>query len=269
MKISIVIPVYNEADSLSACLDAIAAQTTLPHEVIVVDNNSTDASIKVAEHYPFVKVLKEPHQGIVYARNRGYDVATGDIIARIDADSIVPTYWAEHIQQFYSQPHHQAQAFSGGAYFYNVRLARSVAWLYNFLAFDFNGLLIGHPTLWGSNMALTAKQWRAVRESICLKTDVHEDLDLAMHLHRLGYGIYYDRRFRIGAYMRRVQSDRSVLWAYLQLWPNTLKTHARRSWWLAWLFGCLMLYYLTPVLGFAERATSYVSNLLTKTITEN
>jgi glycosyltransferase involved in cell wall biosynthesis len=47
-RVSIVIPVYNEAPRLGACLEAIALQTAAPYEVIVVDNNSSDGTREVA-----------------------------------------------------------------------------------------------------------------------------------------------------------------------------------------------------------------------------
>src|SRR5689334_10679087 len=98
MKTSIVIPVYNEAAQLGACLRAIAQQTVKPLEVIVVDNNSTDGTRAVAEAYDFVTVLEEPRQGVVHARSRGFDAARGDIIARIDADSILPADWLANVE---------------------------------------------------------------------------------------------------------------------------------------------------------------------------
>ncbi len=252
MKISIVIPVYNEAAHLAACLEAIAAQSLKPYEVIVVDNNSTDNSRLVAERFPFVRVITEPQQGRVHARNRGFNAARGDIIARIDGDTVLPSDWLEQIADFYAEPNHASQAFTGGAYFYNVRWPQAVAWLYNFMAFDFNRLLIGHATLWGSNMAITHVQWQAVRTSTCDQAGIHEDLDLAMHLHNAGYGIHYQRSLRVGAHLRRVRSDRHELWDYLQWWPRTLRQHGKRSWLICWFFGCLLLYLLTPVLNIGE-----------------
>lgn len=260
MKVSIVIPVYNEAVPLAACLESIQQQSTAPFEVIVVDNNSTDGSVKVAQAYPWVRILPEPAQGIVHARNRGYDAARGDIIARIDADTVLPHNWVAHILAFYRAGNTDA-AFTGGAAFYNVRWPRAVAWLYNLLAFDLNRLLIGHVTLWGSNMALTKQQWRRVRGHVCSRRDMHEDLDLAMHLHELGYRIHFDRGFRIGAELRRVQSNRHELWEYLQWWPRTLHRHSKQGWWIAWLFGAAMLYLLTPLLSLAE----YVARLWNRT----
>ena len=93
MKISIVIPVYNEAEHLADCLNSIARQTTAPHEVIVVDNNSSDSSLAVALSFDFVSVITEPRQGVVHARNTGFNAAKGDLIGRIDADTVLPADW--------------------------------------------------------------------------------------------------------------------------------------------------------------------------------
>jgi glycosyltransferase involved in cell wall biosynthesis len=253
LRVSIVIPVYNEAAALSDCLEALALQSVAPYEVIVVDNNSTDGSRAIAERFDFVRVVTEPRQGVVHARTRGFNAAGGDIIGRIDADSRLPRDWVEHVRRFYSQLDHRHQAFSGAAYFYDVRWSRAVSWLYSFLVSDFNRLLIGHPTLWGSNMAVTRGQWRAVQRQICTRNGQHEDLDLAIHLRRNGFDIFYDRHFRVGASMRRVHANRQELWEYLQWWPRTLRRHGKRGWPVCWFFGALLLYAITPLLGAGER----------------
>src|SRR4051812_20611833 len=101
MKISIVIPVYNEVDNLRACLDAISRQDQAPHEVIVVDNNSSDASAQIAVSYSFVTLIKEMKQGVVHARNTGFDAVSGEVIGRIDADTIIPNDWTIQIAQIF------------------------------------------------------------------------------------------------------------------------------------------------------------------------
>src|SRR5687767_1835934 len=93
LRVSLVIPAYNEESHLRACLDAVAAQTVRPFEVIVVDNNSTDTTVAIARSYSFVAVMHESQQGIVYARNAGFNAARGDIIARIDADTHLSPNW--------------------------------------------------------------------------------------------------------------------------------------------------------------------------------
>src|SRR5579885_2506952 len=95
LRISLVIPAHNEESHLAACLDAVAAQTVRPFEVIVVDNNSSDATAEVARSYSFVRVVREPRQGLAFARDAGFDAARGELIGRIDADTLLPPNWVE------------------------------------------------------------------------------------------------------------------------------------------------------------------------------
>ncbi len=257
LTLSLIIPVFNEERHLRDCLDSIARQRRVPDEVIIVDNNSADSSTAIARSYDFVRIVAEPKQGIVHARNSGFNQAAGDIIGRIDADTILPDTWAETVLSFYARPGAERLALTGNALFRNVRPARPVSYFYNFMAFDFNRLLAGSPTLWGSNMAITRLQWQSVKDTVCLDPDIHEDLDLALHLRSNGYKIVYKRRFHVLAFMKRVRSDRHQLWAYLQMWPNTLKRHGKKTWVVCWIFGAAMMYVLVPFLTVNE----YVARL--------
>ena len=95
LTLSIIIPAYNEERHLPDCLDAIAKQTVAPYEVIVVNNNSTDRTLEIAEEYDFVKVVKQKEQGLIASRNYGFDKASGELIARLDADSIIDRNWVK------------------------------------------------------------------------------------------------------------------------------------------------------------------------------
>ncbi|HUS26648.1 MAG TPA: glycosyltransferase family 2 protein [Nevskiaceae bacterium] len=251
-SVSLVIPAYNEERHLSACLDAIAAQTQVPLEVIVVDNNSTDRTAQVARAYPFVKVISERRQGRVFARNAGFNAAKGNIIGRIDADIVLPPNWIEYIQAFYTNDRHYKQAWTGGGVFYNVRFPRLVGLGYSLLAFRFNWVLLGHCSLWGSNMALLRSQWQTVAGAVHLRNDIHEDLDLTMHLHSAGYGIVYDSRLKVRAQLRRIHANRHELWGYLLWWPRTLRVHGKKVWIICWFFGVLLLYVMALSLAAAD-----------------
>lgn len=251
--ISIIIPSFNEERYLVRCLDSVAAQTVAPYEVLVVDNNSTDATAEIAARYPFVRLLHEPAQGRVFAREAGFRAARGDILARIDADAILPPDWVAQVTAYFTRPEARRTAWTGGAFFYNVRLPRVVSGIYDLLIFGVNRLFAGHPTLWGSNMALPRLLWERVADEVCLRNDIHEDLDLAIHLHRQGIAVVYDRYAKVRVQLRRVRSNRHELWAYLQMWPRTLRLHGLIGWPVCWLFGCLLLYLTTPLFGVMER----------------
>ncbi len=89
-RVSVVIPVFNQARYLAEALDGVAAQTYRSLECIVVDDGSTDDSAAVAEARPGVHVLRlGQNQGASAARNAAIAVARGEMIAHADADDVM------------------------------------------------------------------------------------------------------------------------------------------------------------------------------------
>jgi glycosyltransferase involved in cell wall biosynthesis len=87
MRLSVVIPVYNDAPSLARCLKALASGDRLADEIIVVDDHSTDGSADVAaRHGAQVLTGAGGPDGPAAARNRGAAAASGDILVFVDAD---------------------------------------------------------------------------------------------------------------------------------------------------------------------------------------
>lgn len=80
-----ILAVYNGALTLPACLDSLLNQT-MPSEIIVVDDGSTDGTLKILRQYPKIKVLKQSHAGPALARNLGSRHAKGQILLFVDAD---------------------------------------------------------------------------------------------------------------------------------------------------------------------------------------
>lgn len=91
--ISIIVPVYNVENYLSACLDSILSQSYKNLEVIVIDDGSTDFSLQIAEKYAEkddrVKVFSYENEGQSAARNHGLSASTGSYIVFVDADDII------------------------------------------------------------------------------------------------------------------------------------------------------------------------------------
>lgn len=91
-KISVVLPVYNGGRSVADAIASIRAQTFHDWELIVIDDGSTDETPRllatVATQEPRIVVERGPRSGIVAALNRGIALASGDYIARMDADDI-------------------------------------------------------------------------------------------------------------------------------------------------------------------------------------
>ena len=86
MKISVIIPCYNEAGTITQCLRSLLTQTKKPAEIIVIDDGSTDASVKIIKRFTQVVLLKQSHQGPAVARNLGDKTANNQILVFVDAD---------------------------------------------------------------------------------------------------------------------------------------------------------------------------------------
>src|ERR1700721_2320097 len=177
-KISIVIPAYNEQNHIAGCLEAIARQRLMPDEVIVVDNKSTDDTARIAKRFPFVKVIHQDKTGGVFARDLGYETAQGDIIGRIDADTLLPEDWTTKIRDLFSDQ--SVQAVTGSLHFYDIGWSKIVdnvdaywrAWMAERMAKS------GRIFLLGANMAIRRSAWLKVRDQVCHQSGFHEDLDL-------------------------------------------------------------------------------------------
>ena len=183
LSISVIIPVYNDAELLRACLAALNGQTRTADEILVVDNASTDASAHVARNAG-ARIVVESRRGLLPATAAGFDAATGEILARLDADSVPSPTWLEEIERiFESQP--GASAVTGTARFYG---GAAIARWYGRVCdlgtyFTVIGALLGHPPLFGSNFALRAEAWQRMRHRVHReRNDIHDDVDLSFQI---------------------------------------------------------------------------------------
>lgn len=103
--ISVIIPAYNEAKALPACLKSLQSQLQAPpFEIIVVDNNSSDTTGDIARKHGVI-VVDQSVRGVCAARQAGLEIARGEIIVSSDADCTYPANWLHEINQaFASQP---------------------------------------------------------------------------------------------------------------------------------------------------------------------
>ncbi|VGO20748.1 glycosyltransferase family 2 protein [Pontiella sulfatireligans] len=88
MKVSVVMPVYNAEDTVLQTLESLRAQTFQSMEIIVVNDGSTDGTLDILRALPDIKLLDHSHRGIVPALNDGLASASGEYIARMDADDL-------------------------------------------------------------------------------------------------------------------------------------------------------------------------------------
>lgn len=202
MRVSVVIPVYNEEKYIARCLFSLLRQEVYPNEIIIVDNNSTDETVSICKKFP-VRIVRARKQGIIQARNKGFDEAQYDLIARCDADTIVPPDWIKKIK-------------------HNFKMRRIDAlmgpWIYNDLPFKTTLYAKSYiyvlkkvkkqPIFIGANMIIRKTTWQQVKQNVCLNEKrVHEDTDLAIHIQQAGGKIHYDKSLVVEVSGRRIKRN--------------------------------------------------------------
>lgn len=181
--VSVVIPVKDDAEHLRRCLIALATQSHRADEIIVVDNNSTDASAEVASALG-ATVVRCTQPGVPAASAFGYDTASGDIILRLDADCVPSDTWVEAtVNAFIRDP--RVSVYTGGARFIDgprpLRAPLAALYLFSYAALC--APTLGHLPLFGSNLAFRRSAWLAVRDQVRRDDpEIHDDLDLGFHL---------------------------------------------------------------------------------------
>lgn len=87
-RISVITVVKNGERYLAEALHSILGQSLAPHEIIVVDGQSTDNTVAIARSTPGVRIIAQTNHGLANARNLGIAAATGDWIAFLDHDDV-------------------------------------------------------------------------------------------------------------------------------------------------------------------------------------
>lgn len=101
--VSIIIPVYNLENYLEECLNSIINQTYKNLEIILLDDESDDQSLKICKSFEVkdkrIKVSSHSNKGVSYTRNRGIELASGDYLMFVDGDDYLEPFWVEHYVQ--------------------------------------------------------------------------------------------------------------------------------------------------------------------------
>lgn len=225
MRISIVIPAHNEEKYVGNCLESVlkevkdfrntdlARRTNFDSEIIVINNASTDQTKKVAKKYPGVIVVNEPEKGLTKARQAGLEKASGDLVANIDADTMLPAGWLEKaFTEFSANPN--TVSLSGPFRYHDLEgfkkfVAEGIWNISAPPAYFFTGYMI-----LGANFVARKKALLAIG-GFDKNIDFYgEDTDLARRLNRLGK-VKFSMKFFIWGSGRRLMGNGFVKTEFL------------------------------------------------------
>lgn len=235
-SIGIVIPAYNEQDTIRACVLAAIHQTVPAAEIIVVDNKSTDKTTAILEELqrefpdaPLTILHQDKSQGITPTRNMGFDAVSADVIGRIDSDSILEPNWVEETTKVFLDD--AIHAATGPVIYYDLPLRRYMAKADDSARRAISRLVKKYHFLFGTNMALRRTAWEQVRGDICLDADkeMFEDIDLSVHLYDDGFTIVYAPGMVTGMSARRVDDSPRDFLAYCKRFDTTYNHHGLRT----------------------------------------
>ena len=152
--VSLIIPAYDEAYVISECLRSISQfLSAIPHEVIVVNNGSTDSTADVVSAHSNVRLISLNRSTISHARNVGAEAAGSPILAFIDADVVLTERWAAALQTTLDEKPGIADGLYLGGFPYAVRDDASLveaAW--------FKTLLMSEPKYLSGGNIIVSKQ---------------------------------------------------------------------------------------------------------------
>jgi glycosyltransferase involved in cell wall biosynthesis len=200
MKISVIVPTYNEEENIVSCLETLHSQTFPKdeYEIIVVDGNSRDQTRERAE--PLAdRVIIQTSKKVGGARNDGVNIAKGEIIATTDADCHIPPEWIETIAQSFEDRSDVVQLY-GPIYPIEpgIKNKISLGLTNGFSRLGYHTRML-YFTL-GCNTAFNRDAFIKAGMYQCI--DAGDDLEIALRMSELGL-VVFNPDMKVGFSMRR------------------------------------------------------------------
>ncbi|MFH1254930.1 MAG: glycosyltransferase family 2 protein [bacterium] len=222
MKLSFVIPAYNEENLIGRCLGSVLEQTAgrfCDIEIIVVNNASSDKTKEIASSFSNVIVIDESRKGLVSARRTGYLRSKGDLIANIDADTILTPGWIDKIFKEFADNENLA-ALSGPHVFYDLSAVLNF-WVIFYYRLAFMSYLLNRfvfkigSMLQGGNFVVRRSAIEKIGGFNSKFDFWGEDADLAGRLNKVG-DVKFTFKLPIYASGRRIKSEGAlkIFWKY-------------------------------------------------------
>ena len=228
MRLSFVVPAYNEEAYLPACLESILNQINPTTsglepdtcEIIVVNNASTDRTREVALRYPGVLVVDEPRKGLTFARQAGFAASTGDLIANVDADSRLTPGWVPRILSTFAEAEaatatrpeaRPLAAFSGPLVYYDLtprqRRLVHIFYMTAWTTYAINRYILRVGSMvQGGNFVVSRASLQAIGGFNTAISFYGEDTDIARRLNDVGE-VRFTYDLKMSSSARRLKSE--------------------------------------------------------------
>ena len=228
MRLSFVVPAYNEEAYLPACLESILNQINPTTsglepdtcEIIVVNNASTDRTREVALRYPGVLVVDEPRKGLTFARQAGFAASTGDLIANVDADSRLTPGWVPRILSTFAESEaatatrpeaRPLAAFSGPLVYYDLtprqRRLVHIFYMTAWTTYAINRYILRVGSMvQGGNFVVSRASLQAIGGFNTAISFYGEDTDIARRLNDVGE-VRFTFDLKMSSSARRLKSE--------------------------------------------------------------
>jgi len=213
VKLSVVIPAYNEEAHIGGCLNSILAEINGKNydmEIVVVNNASTDKTRDIIVSFPEIKLVDELDKGLVKARRAGYLASRGELVANIDADTRITPGWFDKVFEEFSK-NNKLVALSGPFIYYDLsKSARAGVRTFYYLGFFtylINRYVLGVGSmLQGGNFVVKRTAMEAIGGFNSDFDFWGEDTDLARRLVKVG-GVKFTFDLPIYASGRRLEKE--------------------------------------------------------------
>jgi glycosyltransferase involved in cell wall biosynthesis len=213
MRLSFVIPAYNEENYLPACLESILAQTATiaqPTEIIVVNNASSDRTREIALRYAGVTLVDEPRKGLTFARQAGFAASTGELIANVDSDARLTPGWVEEVLKSFREDA-DLVALSGPVVFYDLapvqRFSVQIFYGLAFLIYILNRYIFRAGSMvQGGNFVVERKALESIGGFNTAISFYGEDTDIARRMNRVGK-VEFTFRLKMFSSARRLKNE--------------------------------------------------------------
>ena len=160
-KVSIYIPAYNAEKTIKYCIESVVNQSKKFDEIIVIDDKSTDNTLKILEEFSNINIIKNnTNMGLGYNRNLGMKISSNSIVASIDADVVLNTRWLEIMINNISKNHN---TMFGGKMTEKLIENKFNAWRAKYYSQNWGKKFIFNPPfLYGCNTLLKKSAWKNV-----------------------------------------------------------------------------------------------------------